>query len=124
MIIAHQISPDYSPMLEKHRQTVFTLRDEPFSAALNKPLPCRPPPNPLQRCLFLLSGPERNLNFPLSAASMARPSGVREKKPADTKGGAPKRYSVKEEGPCRLATVTGCFKDSGYGYLAASKECV
>jgi hypothetical protein len=67
-------------MLEKHQQTVFTLRDEPSSAALNKPLPCRPPPDPLQRCLFFLSGPERKLNLPVSAASMARPSGRKKEK--------------------------------------------
>jgi hypothetical protein len=37
-------SPDYSQMLEKHRNTVSSLRGEPLLAALNGPLPCRPPP--------------------------------------------------------------------------------
>src|ERR687892_220556 len=70
-------SPHFSAMLEKHRHTVSSLRGEAFLAALNGPLPCRPPPDPLQRCLFLRSGPERNLNVSLSAASMARPSARR-----------------------------------------------
>jgi hypothetical protein len=50
---------------------------------------------------------------------MARPRVLREKKPGDTKAGA-KRYGVKEEGDCRVATVTWRFKDSGYTYLPGS----
>src|SRR5688572_24421753 len=64
-------------MLEKQRHTVSSLRGEPLPAALNGPLPCRPPPDPLQSCLFLPSGPERNRNVSLSAASMVRPSARR-----------------------------------------------
>jgi hypothetical protein len=84
-------------MLEKDRHTVSSLRGKPLPAALNGPLPCRPPPEPLQRCLFLPLGPERNLNVSLSAASMARPRLTREKSRDDTKAGAPTRYGLKEQ---------------------------
>jgi hypothetical protein len=109
-------------MLEKHRQTVLSLQGEPFPAALNKSLPCRPPPDPLQSCLFLPSEPERNLNVSLSAASMARPSARTGKSRADTKAGAPRPYGIKEEGHCRLTAVTWRFKDSGYAYLPGSNR--
>src|SRR5918996_4405529 len=92
-------------MLEKRVHTVSSLRGEPFPAALNGPLPCRPPPNPLQRCLFLRSGPERNLNVSLSAASMVRPSARRRESRGDTKVGAPGSCGVKEERHRRITTV-------------------
>jgi hypothetical protein len=76
----HRASPDYSLMLEEHRHIVSSLRGKPLPAALNGPLPCRPPPDPLQRCLFLPLEPERNRNVSLSAASMARPLGSEERK--------------------------------------------
>src|SRR5688500_13709494 len=75
-----KLIPDYSPILEKHRHTVSSLRGEPFPAALNGPLPCRLPPDPLRSCLFLPPGAERNRNVSLSAASMARPSARTERK--------------------------------------------
>src|SRR5688500_2113934 len=97
-------------MLTEHRDTVSSLRGEPFPAALNGPLPCRPPPDPLQKCLFLPSGPDRNSNVSLNAASMARPSAPgapREKSRSDTKAGAPRPYGLKEQGHCRIAAATG-----------------
>ena len=93
-------------MLEKRRHTVASLRGEPFPAALNGLLPYRPPPDPPQRCLFLPSGPERNLNVSLSAASMVRPSARRRESRGDTKAGAPGSYGVKEEEHGRITTVT------------------
>jgi hypothetical protein len=54
------------------------------------------------------SGPGLNetLTFPLSAASMARPSARRKKSRGDTKAGAPRRFGVKEERHRRITTVT------------------
>jgi hypothetical protein len=99
------------------RHTVSSLRGEPLPAALNGPLPCRPPPDPLQSCLFLPSGPERKLNVSLSAASMARPSALRqlggEKSRGGTKAGTPRPYRVKEQGHGRLTTATGASKIQG-----------
>jgi hypothetical protein len=103
-------------MLEKCRHTVSSLRGEPFPAALNGPLPCRPPPDPLQRCLLLPSGPERNLNVSLSAASVARPSARRKEKPGRTKAGAPRSYGVKEQGHRRIAHRDLALEYSGYAY--------
>jgi hypothetical protein len=104
-------------MLEKRRHIVSSLRGKPLPAALNGPLPCRPPPDPLQRCLFLPLGPERNRNVSLSAASMARPSARTEKSRSDAKAGAPRPYGIKEEGShCDLA-----LKRLGYAYLPGSK---
>jgi hypothetical protein len=68
-------------MLEKHRHTVSSLRGEPFLAALNGPLPCRPPPDPLQSRLFLPSGPERKLNVSLERGLHGSPLGSQERKP-------------------------------------------
>jgi hypothetical protein len=65
-----------------------------------------------------MPGPERKRNVSLSAASMARASGVRREKPGDTKAGAPRVM----EGHCRLATVTWRFKDSGYATLLGSNR--
>jgi hypothetical protein len=91
-------------MLENHRHILPSLRGKPFSAALNGPLPCRPPPDPLQDCLFLLSGPERKLNGSVSGAlnGSALGSGG-EKSQAEPKAGAPRRYGVKEQGHLRFA---------------------
>ena len=108
-------------MLEKRRHTVSSLRGEPFPAALNGPLPRRPPPDPLQRCLFLPSGPERNINVSLSAASMACPSARRKEKPG--------RYESRHTEKLRChrgETWQGSHRDlrleySGYVYLLGSK---
>jgi hypothetical protein len=113
-------------MLQKHRHTVSSLRGEPFLAALNKSLPCRPPPDLLQSCLFLRSGPERKLNVSQSAPPRLAPRLTREKSRGDTTAGAPTRYGVKEQGHCRLATVPWRLKNSGYAYLPGSngeKRC-
>jgi hypothetical protein len=40
-------------------------------AAGNGSVPCRPPPNPLRRCIFPRPGPERDLHVPVPAASKA-----------------------------------------------------
>src|SRR5687767_14260271 len=100
-------------MLEKHRQTISSLRGKPFPAALNGPLPRRPPPDPLQWCLFLPSGPKRNRNVSLSAASTASLSARTEKGRGDTTAGALRSYDLKEEGHCRLTTATGASKIQG-----------
>src|SRR5918994_19879 len=41
-------------------------------AAVNRSLPCRPPPDPLQWWWLPRSGPERNLHVPLAAVSRPR----------------------------------------------------
>ncbi len=43
-------------------------------SAGNGPLPCRPPPRPLQGRRFPPPGPERNLYVPVPALSRTRPS--------------------------------------------------
>src|ERR687892_1739240 len=92
-------------MLEKRDTLSQAFGGEPFPATLNGPLPCRPPPDPPRRCLFLPSGPERNVNVSLSAASMARPSARRRESRGDTKAGAPGSCGVKEERHRRITTV-------------------
>jgi hypothetical protein len=94
--------------------TVSSLRGKPLPAALNGPLPCRPSPDPLQRCLFLPLGPERTRNVSLSAASMARPSARTEK--------SRRTETVRCQ---RAGTLQGIhrdwrFKDSGYATLPGS----
>jgi len=91
-------SPHYSPMLEKDRHTVSSLRGEPFAAALNGPVPCRPPPDPLQGCLFLLSGPERNRKVSDERGLHGSPLGWGGEKPSATKADAPGTNGVKEQG--------------------------
>jgi hypothetical protein len=113
-------SPDYSPMLEKRRHTVSSLRGKPFPAALNGPLPCRPPPDPLQRCLFLPSGPERNLNVSLSAASMAPPSARRREKPGRYESRRTEIVRCQRAGTLQVGHRNWRFKDSGYTYLPGS----
>jgi hypothetical protein len=43
-----------------------------------------------------------------------------EKSRGDTNAGAPRPYGIKEQGHCRLTTVTCHFKDSGYATLPGS----
>jgi hypothetical protein len=51
-------------------------------------------------------GLNETLTFPLSAASMARPSARRRESRVDTKAGAPGSFGVKEERHRRITTVT------------------
>jgi hypothetical protein len=51
-------------------------------------------------------GLNETLTFPLSPASMARPSARRRESRGDTKAGAPGSCGVKEEGHGRITTVT------------------
>jgi hypothetical protein len=107
-------------MLEKHRHTVSSLGGEPFPAALNEPLPCRPPPDPLQRCLFLLSGPERNGNVSVSAASMARPLGSHREKPERYDSRRTDTVQSQSAGTLQDSHCDWRFKDSGYATLPGS----
>src|SRR5918996_253814 len=99
-------SPHFSAMLEKHRHTVSSLRGEAFLAALNGPLPCRPPPDPLQRCLLLPSGPERNLNVSSERGLLGSPLGSEARKPGRYGSRRTETCGVKEEGHGRI-TRTG-----------------
>src|SRR5688572_23483388 len=107
-------------MLEKQRHTVSSLRGEPFPAALNGPLPCRPPPDPLQSCCFLPLGPERNRNVSLSAASMARPSARRREKPGRCESRRTETLRSQRAGTLQVGHRDWRFKDSGYATLPGS----
>jgi hypothetical protein len=107
-------------MPEKHRHAVSSLRGEPFPAALNGPLPCRPPPDPLQSCLSLTSGPERNRNVSLSAASMARPSARRREKPGRYESRRTEKIRSQRAGTWQVGHRDWRFKDSGYATLPGS----
>src|ERR687898_2194985 len=76
-------------------------------AAVNRPLPCRPPPDPLQWWWLPRSGPERNLHVSLPAASRPRLSVWLARRESDTKAGAPKCTRVKEQKMFGLTPVTG-----------------
>ena len=56
------------------------VREKPKGGALpradNQPVPCRPPPDPLQEWLFQRPGPERFLYVRAPALSRTRPLGV------------------------------------------------
>jgi hypothetical protein len=51
---------------------------------------------------------------------MARPLGSQREKPGRYESRRTETYGIKEEGHCRLATVTWRLKDSGYAYLPGS----
>jgi hypothetical protein len=107
-------------MLEKRRHTVSSLRREPFPAGLNGPLPW-PPPDPLQRCLLLRSGPERNLNVSSERGLHGSSLGSEARKPG--------RYESRRTGKLRCQrgeTWQDNHRDraleySGYTYLPGSK---
>ena len=118
--LGQDTSPDYAAMLEKRVHTVSSLRGEPFPAALNGPLPCRPPPDPLQRCLFLPSGPERNVNVSLSAASMAHPSARRKEKPGRYESRRTETLRCQRAGTWQGSHCDLALEYSGYAYLPGS----
>jgi hypothetical protein len=54
---------------------VFKSKGRAVPSAGNEPVPCRPPPDPLQGRLFQRSGPERFLQIRVPALSTTRPMG-------------------------------------------------
>jgi hypothetical protein len=72
-------------MLEKHRHTVSSLRGEPFPAALNGPLPCRPPNSRGLRSRLRLRRGGLNLNLNLNLNRLAPSTREGEKSRGDTK---------------------------------------
>jgi hypothetical protein len=123
--------PYSTPMPEKHRHIVSSLRGKPFSAvvrlahhpegtrrALNGPVPCRPPPDPLQGCLFLRSGPERKLNVSLSAALNGSPLGSKEKeKPGRYESRRTEKIRCQRAGTFKVRHGDWRFEYSVYAYL-------
>src|SRR5918994_7970847 len=108
-------------MLEKRRHTVSSLRGEPSPAALNGPLLCRRPPDPLQSCLLLRSGPERNLNVSSERGLDGSSLGSEARKPGRYESRRTgklrcQRGETPQDNHCDLA-----LEYSGYAYLLGSK---
>jgi hypothetical protein len=109
-------SPDYSPMLAKHEQTVSSLRGNPLPAALNGPLPWWPPN--LNRLRLRLSRGSLNLNLNLNLRTAPR-LGKREK-PGRTESRRTKTVRSQRAGTFKVSHCDWRFKGSGYATLPGS----
>src|SRR5918996_2516223 len=114
-------SPHFSAMLEKRRHTVSSLRGKPFPAALNGPLPCRPPPDPLQRCLLLPSGPEQNLNVSSERGLHGSSLGSEARKPGRYGSRRTEKLRCQRGGTPQDNHRDLALEYSGYAYLLGSK---